>query len=123
MFINKNFTVKGLWRFSGHHLIWISLWTCIVTFGIEYLHSINIYAIQVPMLPLTIIGTAVAFYVGFKNNSAYDRLWEARKIWGAIVNSSRIWGSNVKSYVSDQFVSESQANLEQIHKRLIYILS
>ena len=120
MFINKNFTAKGLWRFSGHHLIWISLWTCIVTFGIEYLHSINIYAIQVPMLPLTIIGTAVAFYVGFKNNSAYDRLWEARKIWGAIVNSSRIWGSNVKSYVSDQFVSESQSNLEQIHKRLIY---
>ena len=39
----------------------------------------------------------------FKNNQAYDRVWEARKIWGAIVNSSRAWGSYVKGFVSDQF--------------------
>jgi len=49
------------------------------------------------------VGTAVAFYVGFKNNSSYDRLWEARKIWGAIVNSSRMWGATVRSYVTNQF--------------------
>jgi len=38
---------------------------------------------------VSVIGTAVAFYVGFKNNQAYDRMWEARKIWGGIVNDSR----------------------------------
>lgn len=48
---------------------------------------------QVPWLPISLIGTAVAFYVGFKNNQAYDRLWESRKIWGAIVNSGRMWAS------------------------------
>ena len=38
-----------------------------------------------------------------KNNHSYDRLWEARKIWGDIVNSSRAWGSNVRAYVTNQF--------------------
>lgn len=109
-------------RFSGHHLIWITAWTCIVTFGIEYLHSLDIFVIQVPMLPVTIIGTAVAFYVGFKNNSAYDRLWEARKIWGGIVNSSRMWGASVKGFVSNQH-NPNPVDAEKIkkhHNRLIY---
>lgn len=39
--------------------------------------------------PVAIIGTAVAFITGFKNNAAYGRLWEARQIWGSIVNTSR----------------------------------
>lgn len=122
MFVNKNFTFKGIMRFSGHHLIWITAWTCIVTFGIEFMHSKNIYAVQVPMLPVTIIGTAVAFYVGFKNNSAYDRLWEARKIWGGIVNSSRMWGANVRAYIGNQHRSnpENEEVINKIHRRLIY---
>jgi putative membrane protein len=76
----------------------------------------------VPWLPIAVIGTAVAFYIGFKNNQAYDRLWEARKIWGAIVNSSRMWGANVRAYVSDQFTDAdyNSEDLEQIHQRLIY---
>ncbi|MFT5481345.1 MAG: putative membrane protein [Bacteroidia bacterium] len=50
---------------------------------------INIKWLQVPLAPVALIGTAVAFMVGFQNNAAYDRIWEARKIWGGIVNSSR----------------------------------
>jgi putative membrane protein len=45
--------------------------------------------LQVPLAPVGLIGTAVAFMVGFQNNAAYDRIWEARKIWGGIVNASR----------------------------------
>jgi putative membrane protein len=44
---------------------------------------------SLPWQPISVIGIAVAFYLGFKNNSSYDRTWEARKIWGAIVNDSR----------------------------------
>jgi len=73
-------------------------------------------------LPISLIGTAVAFYVGFKNNQAYDRLWEARKIWGGIVNSSRSWGTMVKSLINNQFRDSdlSEQQLQAIHKRLIY---
>ena len=77
---------------------------------------------KIPWLPLSVIGVAVAFYIGFKNNQSYERLWEARKIWGAIVNSSRAWGSNVRAYVTDQFsvINYSEEELYAIKRRLIY---
>lgn len=62
---------------------------------------------SIPIAPLGTIGVAVAFYVGFKNNQSYDRYWEARKIWGGIVNVSRSWGNLVLSYVSDAHADET----------------
>jgi ion channel-forming bestrophin family protein len=68
------------------------------------------------------IGVAVSFYLGFKNNQSYDRFWEARTAWGGIVNSSRTWGNQVLSYISDHYrlVGESDAQVKAVHKRLIY---
>jgi ion channel-forming bestrophin family protein len=58
--------------------------------------------LSIPWLPIALLGTAVAFVVGFKNNASYDRMWEARKAWGAIVNASRGWGIMVKDYVTNK---------------------
>ena len=58
-------------------------------------------AMELPWTVTAMLGTAVAFFVGFKNNASYDRLWEARKIWGAIVNTSRSWAISVQGFVSD----------------------
>lgn len=48
--------------------------------------------LSIPWQPIAILGTAVAFIVGFKNNASYSRLWEARQIYGAIINDSRSFG-------------------------------
>ncbi len=107
-------------RFAGHHLVWITAWTLAVTLAYEYL---GFTWLSVPWLPVSLIGTAVAFYIGFKNNSAYDRLWEARKIWGAIVNDSRSWGAGVRGFVTNQFRDEKKitdAQLAERHRQLIY---
>ncbi|MDR2236186.1 MAG: multidrug transporter [Chryseobacterium sp.] len=48
--------------------------------------------LSLPWQPIAIMGTAVAFIVGFKNNASYSRLWEARQIYGAIINDSRSFG-------------------------------
>ncbi|MBL8919024.1 MAG: hypothetical protein JNJ54_09215 [Myxococcaceae bacterium] len=48
-----------------------------------------------PWQPVALVGTAVAFVTGFQNNAAYGRLWEARQIWGSIINLSRTWGVQV----------------------------
>ncbi len=119
MFINKNFSLTDLLRFTGWHLVWLTLWATAVTAFYEYFHW---EWLHIPWLPLSVIGTAVAFYVGFKNNSAYDRLWEARKIWGAIINSSRMWGATVRAYVGNQFTEDEVAKeeLANLHKKLIY---
>lgn len=119
MYVYKNFDFKSIMRFSGGHLIWITAWATLVVVLFEATHW---EWLHIPWLPLSVIGTAVAFYIGFKNNQAYDRLWEARKIWGAIVNSSRAWGSAVKHFVSNQFTDDKQSNeqLKDFHRTLIY---
>jgi putative membrane protein len=119
MFINKNFSVRNIWNFSGIHVIWIMAWSTMVAVLFEVTHW---GWLHIPWLPLSVIGTAVAFYIGFKNNQAYDRLWEARKIWGAIVNSSRAWGSGVRAFVTPLFAERevSEDELHLIHKNLIY---
>ncbi len=62
--------------------------------------------LAIPWLPIALLGTAVAFVVGFKNNASYDRMWEARKVWGSIVNSSRSWGISVKDFITNDFAKE-----------------
>ena len=56
--------------------------------------------LEIPIVPVTILGGALAIFLGFRNNSAYDRWWEARKIWGGVVNASRTWGVMVTTFVS-----------------------
>ena len=55
-----------------------------------------------PWPPVAVIGTAVAFITGFKNNASYGRLWEARQVWGTIVNVSRAFGILVLDFIPDQ---------------------
>jgi len=50
-------------------------------------------------VPTGALGMAIALFLGFKNNQAYDRFWEGRKIWGAIVNVSRTFAVSVVDFV------------------------
>ena len=119
MYVQKNIDFWGTLKFAGHHLIWITAWVSAIVIAYKYFDA---DWLRLPWLPISVIGTAVAFYIGFKNNQAYDRLWEARKIWGAIVNSSRTWGSAAISYVSDLFAKGdiSEEELKKIREKLIY---
>lgn len=72
--------------------------------------------LALPWVPIALIGTAAAFIVGFRNTQTYNRLWEARQIWGAIVNSSRSWGIMVKDFVGEK----NNSDIKRIHVELIY---
>tara|TARA_R110002050_G_scaffold141251_2_gene266310 strand:+ start:19197 stop:20363 length:1167 start_codon:yes stop_codon:yes gene_type:complete len=100
------------------HFIWLMIWSGLVA----YLYHHEYLTFDIPWLPISVIGTAVAFYVGFKNNKSFDRMWEARKIWGAIVNSSRSWGMYVDNYITNQFAANEQTpeKMKEIKKRMIY---
>lgn len=118
MYVNKNFNFISVMRFSGGHIIWIAAWSTLVAVLFHFFHFDGF---AIPWLAVSVIGTAVAFYIGFKNNQAYDRLWEARKIWGAIVNSSRMLGASTKAFVTNQFMKEpmSSNDLYQVHRRIL----
>ncbi|MEM7161639.1 MAG: bestrophin family ion channel [Bacteroidota bacterium] len=121
MYVNRRIGLKVILKFSWLNLFLFILYGTIVYF----LHHNLEHAgkdISIPFQPLSTIGIAVAFYIGFKNNQSYDRFWEGRKIWGQIVNYSRTWGNQVMSFVTLRKTdgSLSEADVNHMHKILIY---
>ena len=57
--------------------------------------------IALPWTVVALLGTATAFIVGFRNSQTYSRTWEARQIWGSIVNSSRTWTIQCRDFIED----------------------
>ncbi|CCH01722.1 UPF0187 protein [Fibrella aestuarina BUZ 2] len=62
--------------------------------------------LAIPWTVVALLGTATAFIVGFKNTQTYNRTWEARQIWGAILNSSRFWGTMCRDFLHDPDASK-----------------
>ncbi len=119
MFVNNSFSFSALVKFSGGYLLWIIVWSFLVLFAYEFLH---LKWIAIPWVSIGIIGTAVSFYIGFKNNQSYERIWEARKVWGTILNISRMWGTTTRGYITNQLSSEklTDEDINVIIKKLIY---
>ena len=68
------------------------------TVGVVYLERSDV-PLDVPVAIPALLGTAISILLGFRTNSAYDRWWEARKIWGAIVNDSRTFARQVLTLI------------------------
>jgi putative membrane protein len=101
MYVGKVFRFRILWHFARKNLfrtMLVSIWAVILYKGFKF------EWMAIPFLPVGTIGTAVAFFVGFKNNQAYDRLWEARRIWGGITNTSRSLAVMLNACIADKQV-------------------
>ncbi len=115
MYVRRNY---GFWmtlNWSKRPLILGTLYSliiCIISFAVEK-------QIAIPWNPISIIGIAVAFYLGFKNNSSYDRTWEARKIWGGIVNSSRAFGAATVAFIRGK--KEGNIKKELIYRHVAWL--
>lgn len=73
---------------------------------------------NIPIAIPTIIGTVISLLLAFKSNQAYDRWWEARMIWGAIVNDSRTLLRQVIGFYKDpDFSVEANEFKESFAKR------
>ncbi|MEG3174933.1 bestrophin family ion channel [Sphingomonas sp. RB3P16] len=55
-----------------------------------------------PSLPLTLFGSALALFLGFRSNSAYQRWWEGRVLWGQMINASRSLARQARNYLPDE---------------------
>ncbi|MEL6811360.1 MAG: bestrophin family ion channel [Bacteroidota bacterium] len=119
MYTKRIFPIKGVIRWTRRYIFQFLLIAAIPVFLYEVLRW---KWLHVPWLPLGVLGTAVAFIVSFKNNASYDRLWEARKIWGGIVNASRSWTIMVKDFITNTHAknSLSESELRAIHKELVH---
>ena len=49
--------------------------------------------------PFALVGVALSIFLGFRNNTSYDRFWEGRKLWGRMVNVSRTFTRQVLTLI------------------------
>ena len=113
MLISKSITLQTVWLFARKNLLQTLALSVIVVVLYQFL---ELKIIAIPFLPVSTIGIAVAFYVGFKNNQAYDRLWEARLLWGGITNTSRILAASFISLIEDKTMQK-----EFLNRHIAYI--
>lgn len=95
MILKKNF---NLWIVITN-IKYEALVGIIVSFTIWMLSIYNITEISLPWSIAAILGSALAIFIAFRNQSSYGRWWEARTIWGGIINNSRIIARQIISNV------------------------
>ncbi|WP_031426529.1 bestrophin family protein [Flavimarina sp. Hel_I_48] len=119
MYIKRNMSWKLIFRYTWKNILFFVLYCLLIFFIYEIL---GFYFIGFPFQPLTVIGIAVSFYVGFKNSQSYDRFWEGRKIWGSVVNYSRTWAIRVISFVdTDDEAFNQRVRTEMVHRHVAWI--
>nr|WP_255709286.1 bestrophin family ion channel [Spirosoma sp. KNUC1025] len=93
----------------------------ILAMGVYYVHTHLMIPIGLSFLPYGTMGTAVAITLGFRNNSAYERFWEALTAWGGLVNQSRIFSRQLLSvYLPPVAHREREGNRLELHQSFVY---
>lgn len=72
----------------------------ILAVGVVYLHATRLFEIPLNPAPFTLFGIALALFLGFRNNASYDRFWEGRKLWGALLNDTRSLARQTLSFTN-----------------------
>ena len=93
--------------------------TYAVSFGLFHQH-LNLHHITIPLSVPAIIGTVISLLLAFRSNQAYDRWWEARIIWGAVVNDSRTLVRQMNSFINDpEFTVKAHTFVQRFAKRQV----
>ena len=96
MHTGRRFTPVEFMKWTSRDTYWMLFLAAVPTI----LYYLGLKFLALPWQPTAIVGTAVAFIVGFKNNASYNRLWEARQIYGSIINDSRSFAYTLRDAVS-----------------------
>ncbi len=119
--INLSRIVSGTWK-SGL----FSVLTCLIAFLLHEFLLKKLFTF--PAFIPTVLGTALAFFIGFNNNQAYDRWWEARQVWGSLVNNSRTWtrlllfNTTSSNELSGDALQEARSRMIKRHIAFLYAL-
>jgi len=71
-------------------------------------------------VPFSLTGVAIGIFLGFRGKTAYDRFWEGRTLWGALVNTSRTATRQVLTLLSAP--EAEQEDLRRLQKKAVYLL-
>jgi putative membrane protein len=116
MIVPKGRQLGRMLMYVGRPLLILVLYDLAVVVAYKVLHW---DWVALPHIPLSLFGSAIGIIVAFRNQSAYARWWEARTLWGALVNNSRSWARQVTTVMMP--LSEVEAGeLKEVQRRLVY---
>ncbi|WP_458070910.1 bestrophin family protein [Rhodanobacter sp. BL-MT-08] len=101
-------------HYVGRPLALLFFWDVAVTAG----YLATPYKFDVPALPLSLIGSAIAVFLAFRNTTAYARWWEARTLWGAMVNASRTFARELKMLLPS---GSSTVRADLVRRHIAYV--
>ena len=91
-----------------YRLLFVVLNAVVVTIIEQlYLQGKELFSIT----PFSLIGLAVSIFLGFRNNTSYDRFWEGRKLWGGVVNTSRTLTRRIFTLIDDEVPQQDKNRL------------
>ncbi|RKH54381.1 hypothetical protein D7X55_12665 [Corallococcus sp. AB049A] len=96
MIVGRMLSWRIILRYTGRPVVVHIVIALAISLGYEVL---NTPWLSVPALPVTLLAAALGVLLGFRNNSAYERWWEARTIWGGLVNASRTLARQVLTFL------------------------
>jgi len=97
MILEKRIPIAYWFKIIKWDILIVSMFSTVVYIFSKYLIDLN-----VPVSIGAFLGTAIALLLSFKLSQSYDRWWEARKIWGSIVNDSRTFVIQLKAFSKKQ---------------------
>ncbi|HEX2533370.1 MAG TPA: bestrophin family ion channel [Chitinophagaceae bacterium] len=103
MLLKKNIPFQYVFGKIKYEIVVIALYALLVAVLYDNYHLTRI---SIPISVPTILGTVISLLLGFRSNQAYDRWWEARHVWGAIVNDSRTLARQLVSFTPSGMESD-----------------
>ncbi len=119
MYIKPVYPIKIILLWTRRYIYFFLLLSILLVFLYDV---VGLKWLYLPWLPIGLIGTSLAFITGFKNNACYERLWEARKIYGGIVNTSRLLAIMVNDFVTNEFVKTKRTDAEFFKLKKVIIM-
>lgn len=108
MIVKRNFNILRVAGYVRTEILWALVVCCLF----YVLHESRVLAVSLPFTVSATLGSALAIFIAFRNNNAYGRWWEARTLWGGIVNSSRVLARLIISF-ADSHSHQSTYNTER----------
>ena len=110
--------LRTTFSYVGWSLFGLLLWDVAVT--VDAMLFVD-DRFDLPLTPLTLLCSALVVLISFRNSSAYARWWEARTLWGAMVNSSRSFGRQVLTLIDDQGRAQNRVKAVLLRRHMGYL--
>jgi len=117
MIIPRGRKLLPMLKYVGLPLLLLVLYDLAVVVAYKMMHW---EWVAMPHIPLALFGSAIGIVVAFRNQSAYGRWWEARILWGSVVNNSRSWARQVTTGMLSLKGGEV-AELKEMQRRMVYL--